>query len=613
MSSQVATTTHPDYQAPLQYPAFNKQKKQSKWKQLQEQAKKEKKESIELLSEKSSINTSPVNKSGKQSPQSKFIFTQKPQVEKKSITLIKPFLTMAELEQINTNTCTHTHTHDLSRSPSISPISSISISPEPIFEKETSLVNEPNTPQRSRQRTMPSPMSRQRSSISQSPNPIDIGMDISMDIGSSNMALHRPIPSRSPIKQQYVQQKQHYNSVSISPGPIQMSHDPISPDTIQITPLAISPLAIFTHKYNLQKHIITTIKELVFQHSSLICGSFNSQQFVINEYYKAFHPYIISYELSNNMKLTRQQINYLFIDETINPETKGRIDLQKSIEILTTGNKMNSFIDSINQCFNIVKGPYKIEHINRGNIKTVVELTHDLQHYSHNHNGNEIYLHIVKISIPEYNIVFEVRFLILENEKLKLDNSYVIPLQLHIPEGLYDAEHLHVTNNGHDVYNIQYSSSPIDFIINNINMKIVSLMPKLNDYDYKKITQYISEIIPTNLESLYIYEFDIFNTIHKKSDFWLCNKNKEVKTEHNQEHSCNKCNKCNVDISTNSRYVITKCCHKKYHIECMEMNYYTKLDTRYLYSYLLCDCGCLIIDENACNSRLLVALYKNYY
>ena len=40
---------------------------------------------------------------------------------------------------------------------------------------------------------------------------------------------------------------------------------------------------------------------------------------------------------------------------------------------------------------------YKVEHFNRGNIKTVVDSTHELQNYSQNHDGNEIYLHIVKI------------------------------------------------------------------------------------------------------------------------------------------------------------------------------------------------------------------------
>ena len=41
MSAQVATQSYSDYQPPAQYPVFNKQKK---WKQLQEQAKKEQKE-----------------------------------------------------------------------------------------------------------------------------------------------------------------------------------------------------------------------------------------------------------------------------------------------------------------------------------------------------------------------------------------------------------------------------------------------------------------------------------------------------------------------------------------------------------------------------------------
>lgn len=612
MSSQIGNQNHLDYKssAPVHYPVFNKQKK---WKLLQEQAKKEQKQSIELLSEKNRSDTLPVNKSGRQSPQSKFVFTQKLKVEKKHVTQIKPVLTMEELEKMNTHTNTHTHTYENSCSPSISPVSSISISPEPITN-----ISKTNTLQKSR----PSARQRQRSSQSQSPNPIDIN--------TSNMTLHKPIPSRSPIQQQVqqtkVQPKQDYHIVPISPEPRQMSPVPMSPGPLLMSPMSMSPVSmspvpispgpllmspvpmtpvsIFAHKYNLHNNIITTIKELVFQHSSLICGGFNSQQFVINEFYKAFHHYIISYEHSNNIKFTSQQLNYLFMDESISPETKKRLDLQKSIEILTTGNRMNSFIDSINHYFTNVYSPYNIEHINKGNIKTIVDSEHDLQHYSQNHDGNELFLHIVKISIPEYSIVFEVRFLILENEKRKLNKSYVIPLC--IPEGLYDAEHLHITNNGNDVYSIHHSSSTIDFIVNNINMDIVSLMPKLNDYDYTKIAKYIKKIIPTTNENPYIYEFDIFNIFHKKSDFLICNKNKEAQQEH-----C--CEKCTINITQNARYVIAKCCKKKYHIECMEMNYYPLVEVMHLYSYLLCDCGCTIIDETSSNSRLLLALYKNYY
>ena len=132
------------------------------------------------------------------------------------------------------------------------------------------------------------------------------------------------------------------------------------------------------------------------------------------------------------------------------------------------------------------------------------------------------------------------------------------------------------------------------------------------------MAKYIKKMMPvsttanTSITCSYLYEFDIFNTIHKKSDFWVCNKNKENIQVHTQEHSCQK---CNIEISTNARYVIAKCCHKKYHIECMEMNYYPLSDTRFThtYSYLVCDCGCSIIDENSCNSKLLIALYRHYY
>jgi len=615
MSTHVAAQNHPDYQssapapAPAQYSMFNKQKK---WKQLQEQAKKEQKESIELLSEKRNSNTSSVNKSGRHSPQSKFIFTekiQKPHDEKKPVTQIKPILTMEELEKINAITHTHTHTHGRSRSPSISPVSNISISPEPVlYEKYEQITN--TTPDSSS-----NPNSKTNSRKSQRPN----SRTNSRTIQRTNS---RQKNSHSPIEippQLYTPPQKEYHLVPISPELITSRQVSMSPESItlgSISPVSISPtpmtpmtpVSLFEHKYNLQKNIINTVKELVFQHSALICGAFNSQQFVINEYYKAFQSYILSYEVYNNMKFTNQHITNLFMDESVNPESKPRLDLQSFMEILTTVDKMNSFIDSINQCFTNVMCPYKIEHINRGNIKTIIEQSHDLQFYSQNHDGNEIFLHIVKISIPEYLIVFEVRFLILDNEKRKIDKNYIIPLQ--IPEGLYDAEHLHITNNGHDGYHSNYSSSSIEYNVNNINMKLVSLMPKLNDYDYTKMANYIKKMmpipsIPTTNENPYNYEFDIFNTIHKKSDFWLSNKNKE-------EHIPHSCEKCNVEITTNARYVIAKCCHKKYHIECMEMNYYPQCNSIYSYSYLVCDCGCSIIDENSCNSKLLIALYRNY-
>ena len=141
-------------------------------------------------------------------------------------------------------------------------------------------------------------------------------------------------------------------------------------------------------------------------------------------------------------------------------------------------------------------------------------------------------------------------------------------------------------------------------------MKIVSLLPKLNDYDYTKISKYIFEIMSCHND--YMFEFDIYNTIHKKSDFWICNLQKEkyaTKDKKIDKKYKLLCNKCNVIINKNTKYVISKCCNKEYHIECMEMNYYLKD----LYSYLVCDCGHTSIDENYCNSKLLMALYKNYY
>jgi hypothetical protein len=636
MSLQVAKHNPQDYQKQnssntntaqsssldtVQYPMFNKQKK---WKLLQEQAKKEKKESIDLLTEKSSSNKSSVNKSGRDSPQNKFIFTQKKQTEKNSNTIIKPILTMCELEKMNKTE--HDTTHESSTSNS--PTSSISISPEPIFEKyenDTNVTNASSEPELLLNTSSSIPITRPITRPHPRPNPRSIQRTSPTrpNSRSSQRPNSRQKNSNSPIEID-ISPKREYQLVpitadSVSPTPrssVSVSPTPMSPMTPMTPMTPMSPVSLYTYKYNLHKNIINTIKELVFQHSALICGAFNSQQFVINEYYKMFQSYILSYQLYNNMTFTSQQINNLFMDEAISPESKIRLDLQNYLEILTTSDRMNSFIDSINKSFTNIICSCKIEHINRGNIKTIIEHSHDLQFYSQNHDGNEIYLHIVKISIPEHSIVFEIRFLILDNEKLKLDKSYVIPL--YIPEGLYDAEHLHVTNNGHDVYNIQYSSSSIDYIVNNINMKLVSLMPKINDYDYTKMAKYIKKMmpipnIPTTTESSYNYEFDIFNTIHKKSDFWLSNKNKEGYQEHNQEHNQEHvCQKCDVVISTNARYVIAKCCYKKYHIECMEMNYYPQYDGIHTYSYLVCDCGCSIIDENSCNSRLLIAFYRNY-
>ena len=586
MSDQISPSkkySNDTFYIPEQYPVFNKNKQRKNYYHKKES--KEIKDSIIL----SNVSVSPVSPNSgtvsldrnrdrdrdrsRKSPVNKvspitvynskshFVFSK----SNKPIKHIKPVLTIDQLE----------NNYNISISPeppSISPEppSICSISPEP-----------------------PS-ISKSLRGSSISPEPPSISPELSAPSAPSA----KPLVMKSNVRK------------IVKPIPLQNS---ISSSVTVLNQMSMNIpnyVSINANKYNLHKHIINTIKELVFHYSSLICGTFNSQQFVIDENNKVFHHYILSYELNNAMKLTSHQINYLFIDETISPESKTRLNLQKSIEIITTSDRMNSFIDSINQCFTNVIYAYKVEHMNRGNIKQLVDSTHELQNYSSNHDGNEIYLHIVKISIPEYHILFEVRFLILDNEKTKLDKTYIIPLC--IPEGLYDAEHLNVTNNGRDSYTVQHSNSSIEFIVNNINMQIVSLMPKLNDYDYTKMGQYINKIMPISTEpnttSPYIYEFDIFNTIHKKSDFWLYNKIKEDSQVHTQEHSCQK---CNVDISTNARYVIAKCCHKKYHIECMEMNYYPYCNG--VYSYLICDCGCTIIDENSCNSKLLIALYRHYY
>ena len=612
MQSQTPSQQQYSNTGAVQYPVFNTQKK---WKR------RELKASTELCVESKNVSNGnidikyPVNKPNiknyTKSPtnsQSKFIF-----MPKEKETKITPILTMAELEQIQfnsaSNSARHSYTnrriHSRSRSASNSPVSNISISPEPLHITTSSIstsniVNISQSPSQS-----PIPI------LSESTMGIGMNMHMTMPMGMSRPnPIPRPsiCPSPSPIPQP-IEQIHHIEQISMSPVP--MSPVPMSP-------VPMSPVSLFNHKYNLHKNLINTIKALVFQNSCLICGIFNSQQFIIDEYFKTFLNYIMYYEFHNNIKFTSQQINNLFMDESFSPETKQRLELQNSIEILTTVNRMKPFIDSITQYFgNTMQNTiptYKVEHINKGNIKNLIDQTNDLQIYFNTHNDMELYLHIVKISIPEHNVIFEIRFLILDNEKTKIDKSYMI--SLYIPRGLYHAENLHITNNGNDMYDIQHSSSSINYIINNINMKIVSLMPKINDYDFKKISKYVLQIMNTN-SNFCIYEFDFFNTMHKKSDFWLCNKNKEEnavqdtqapQTIHDTTHVCNK---CNINISTNAKYVISKCCHKKYHIECMEMNYYPNINIKN--SYLLCDCGFSCIDENECNSKLLIALYKNYY
>ena len=356
------------------------------------------------------------------------------------------------------------------------------------------------------------------------------------------------------------------------------------------------------HVYNTHLHIINIIKHLVFRNSSLICGYFNSKQLTIDEYTKSFMHQIKSYQQINNVNFTDEQIIDLFMNELVLPETIKRLQLQSSMDILISHSNFINFINNTQTYFNpSVKQNYKLEFINKGKLKDNIDKTNDLNLY--NMDGNEIFLNMIKISELKYNISFEIHFIVLYNDKSLADQSYIIPLN--IPYGLYNTEDLHITNNGHDEICIQNSSSSMTYIVNNKNMNIISIMPKLNDTDYTKLALYILQVMTTN--NTYLLEFDIFNTIHKKSDFWLTNKNTE--NDPTGVLNCNKCTKCTINISKNTKYVISKCCHKEYHIECMEMNYYT-IDH---YMYLVCDCGCAIIDENNCNDNLLLALYKHYY
>jgi hypothetical protein len=369
------------------------------------------------------------------------------------------------------------------------------------------------------------------------------------------------------------------------------------------------------YKYYAHINIINILKYLVFNNIAIICGTFNSSQIIIDEYTKIFMKEINSYEISNNIKFTNEQINNLFVNENIYSETMNRLNLQSTMDIVISKVNFITFLKSFKYYFkNDVQ--YNIKYINKGNIKNNIDKDNDLHIY--NTNGSIINLYVINISNQQYNINFETNFIVLEN-----DNS--VPLK--IPIGLYNAEHLYIAYNGNNYVSIQYSNSSIDYIINNINMKIISLMPKVNDYDYTKIAKYILEIMNTSTNSIneYMFEFDIYNTLYKKSDFWITNNTNNInklkikdtnskdtnsKDTNSKDTENNKiCSKCDIHIINNSKYVISKCCINAYHIECMEMNYYQHNG----YNYLVCDCGCSSMDINSCNSRLLCALYTHYY
>lgn len=466
------------------------------------------------------------------------------------------------------------------------------------------------------------------SSNSISPIPMELSMSMNSNTNTSSPRLtrtlthspsisHSPSPNPIPIPlNTHLSTSANSDKNIVKPIAKHMSLMPITLNTC-------NPYTIYNYKYYYHLQLIAILKNLVFNNASLICGSFNSQQLLIDEYTKAFLLNIKDYEIINNIIFTNQQIDDLFTNENIYPETIHRLGLQNMMHILTTTVKFNSFINSIS----IHMSNYKIEHINSSNITNILlsNFQSNLQNKYIDSSSNEIFLNIIKITIPEYNIVFEVHFIILENEKRKIDKLYEIPLV--IPMGLYNLEHLFITNNGCDKLSIQYSSSQIEYIINNLTMKITSLMPKYieNEYDYAKIVKYVLYMIKNdNKHNSYMFEFDFFNNmssiIHKKSDFWVTNKVPKLSTDNSISTSTSKsttsntsnttmhcCHKCSIKISKNSTYVIPKCCNNSYHIECMEMNYSEKD----FYTYFMCDCSSVSIDDNSNNQKLLLALYKS--
>ena len=369
-------------------------------------------------------------------------------------------------------------------------------------------------------------------------------------------------------------------STNITPVSSLVSSLVSSPDSI----LPENTKYIYKHIYLAQLKIINILKCLVFQNMSLICGYFNSEQLMINEYTKYFMCQIKHYQTLNNEIFTSEQIEDLFLNESIYPETKNRLNVQSAMDILIS---YPNFIHFINNLKTYFQSNYKLEYSTKGNYQ---------------------FSNIVKIFDCINNINFEVQFIVLFNET-ENGIAKIVPLQ--IPYGFYNLENLYLTNDGCDKFAIQYSSSSLTYIINNLTMKNISIMPMLNDSDYTQLAKYVLYLLQINDHNNYnnynkyneyneyMYEFDIFNTIHSKSDFWLTNKNTSYT-------SC-KCCKCNTNINKNTKYVISKCCNKEYHIECMEMNYSRKG----FYTYLMCECGSDSIDENNSNSKLLIALYKN--
>lgn len=384
----------------------------------------------------------------------------------------------------------------------------------------------------------------------------------------------------------------------------------------------LKTVSININSYNSKCYIITTIKAIVFQNYAFISGDFNTQQFIIAKNIDKFTTLITNYEKNNNnnIKLAHDQIYNLFIDESIFPETNKRLQLQKSMDILINKNKFLNFIKDIKSYF--YNNNYKLNYENKGNFKNSALKNNILFEADIN-----IYLHIITIIDLVNNNSFKLNLLIMENKKKENDSNYVLPLN--IPYGLYDSEHLYITNNGNDTLNIHYGKSTIQNIKNNIDENIISLIPKVNDMNYDKLVKYAyNNITGLSSENKYMFEFDLLinkinnsyynkesnennqketyylQNTHKKSDFLLTNKLVS------KDSLCVKCDGC---INTTSKYVIAKCCKKLYHIECMNMNYIPNIQYKNIHSYFICDCGFSNNDYFNCNTDLLHKLYIDYY
>ena len=105
--------------------------------------------------------------------------------------------------------------------------------------------------------------------------------------------------------------------------------------------------------------IINILKSLVFQNMSLICGYFNPEQLMINEYYKSFMYQIKNFQTLYNENFTIEQIEDLFLNENIFPETKARMILQSSMDILISYPNFIKFINNLNTYFH---SNYKLEY-----------------------------------------------------------------------------------------------------------------------------------------------------------------------------------------------------------------------------------------------------------